>query len=233
MRIAATADIHSPTYFELFRKSLQKVKRPDLFLLAGDICAAGHKEQYKNVIEAVRKKIDCPIVACFGNTEFEQDYEKIKEIAPEVIFLVDEPLVLERKNIGIVGTKGCLDQPTYWQKKNIAGIEMIYKQRFEKVSALLKNMKAEIKILLMHYSPTHLTLKGEKPFAYGSLAYKKFERVIAETKPSLVIHAHAHHGTQQAFIDSVPIFNVSLPANNRIVEIDLSNLPKAGLKNFM
>jgi len=47
------------------------------------------------------------------------------------------------------------------------------------------------------------------------------------------VHGHAHNGIPLAFIDSIPVFNVSLPVNKKIVQIDLDNLPKPGLMKFV
>lgn len=235
MRIAAIADIHSPIYLELFWKSLQKIKKPDMFLLAGDICNRGLKNQYKPILELIERKTDCLIIACFGNDEFEQHYDYIKELVPKIKFLVDESLIIEIKGreIGIVGSKGGLDRPTYWQQRNIKDIYEKYEKRYKRVKELLERLKTKVKILLMHYSPTYKTLKGENPEVYSSLSYKRYEDVITELKPSLVMHGHAHNGIPLAFINKIPIFNVSLPANNKIIEIDLDNLPKTGLEKFV
>jgi len=85
----------------------------------------------------------------------------------------------------------------------------------------------------MHYAPTYKTLEGEQEYVYSMLGCKKFEQVISETKPTLVVHGHAHNGIPLAFIDSIPVFNVSLPVNKKIVQIDLDNLPKPGLMKFV
>lgn len=235
MLISAVADIHCPSYLDLFLKNMESARKPDLLLLAGDICEIRRKEEYRTVLNIIRKNWGCPIVACFGNTEFDEEYDEIRKMCRDIIFLEDESTILKisGKEVGIVGTKGCLDEPTFWQRKYYPQIYEFYRDRLEKTTELLKQLKTEIKILLMHYSPTYKTLEGENPNIYSSLGCKKFEAVTKETNPTLVVHGHAHMGTPLAFIDSTPIFNVSLPVNKKIVEIDPDSLPKPGLKKFI
>ncbi len=238
MIIAAVGDLDPLRgNYEPFLEALQNAKSPALLLFAGDMYERSQPDNYGIILDLIDKvKWDCPTVAVFGNREFEQEYDKIKEICGERIrFLVDESLVIKisGKEIGIVGSKGCLDNPTWWQLTNIPGIREMYKQRAQRLAELLKALRTEIKILLTHYAPTHRTLKGENPNAFGGLGYKGLEDALLEAKATLAVHGHAHFGTQQAFIDSIPIFNVAFPVNKKIVEIDLGNLPKAGLAKFV
>lgn len=240
MRIAATSDLDAlQGNFETFWSALQKLEKADLFLWAGDMCDLRKIDEYKTIMRYIeQKKLKCPIIACFGNKEFDQDYDKIKKICGErVIFLDDETFVTEinGKKVGIVGTKGGLDNPTFWQVKNIKNIKEIYAKRCETIAQQLENLKrlVDITILLMHYAPTHKTLKGENPSVYSGLSYQKYEEVIKEAKPDIVIHGHAHLGIPSEFIDDVPVFNVSFPANKKIVEIDTDTLAKKGLRMFV
>jgi len=240
MKIATTSDIHYPTYSELFWSEIQKIDNPDLFLLAGDVCEAFHPENYKKVIDILDKKgVKCPIVGVFGNTEFDQDYEKIRDMCKgKIVFLKDEMLNLEidGKKIVIIGTRGGLDKPTSWQLRNIPNIKEIYKKSYDKVTKLLeqaKMFKPDITILMMHYSPTRLTVKGEPNYSYPGLSYKAYEETIKKFKPTFVIHGHAHSGTKFGELDDVPIYNVALPLNMKIIEIDTENPEKEGLMKFI
>lgn len=242
MLISATSDLDMLAgNYENFWLALQTATKPDLLLLAGDICVnswrAAQWSTFLNYIE--RKRWDCPIVAVWGNREFDEHFEKIKRIcAARVVFLTDESFITEigGKRVGIVGTRGCLDQPTTWQDSNIPNIKELYKRRFETVShqlAALDVLKVDVKILLMHYAPTYKTLKGEDPDTYAGLGYEKFEETIKKAKPSFVVHGHAHYGIPLAFVDNVPVFNVAFSVNKKIVEIDTEKLPEKGLRAFV
>jgi Icc-related predicted phosphoesterase len=241
MLIAATSDMDALNGdFAKFADALAAARKPDLFLWAGDMCDFKMSHQYRDALRLVEHAgWSCPIIAVWGNKEFEQEYDKIKHITGNrVVFLDDEMFMTETggKRIGIVGTKGCLDRPTWWQSRTIQDIHERYKKRFEKVTGLMANMNAlklDIKILLSHYALTYQTLKGERPEVYGGLGYRAFEKAIAEAKPTLAIHGHAHFGTALAFVDSVPVFNVAFPVNKGIVLIDTDKLPAKGLRSFV
>ena len=59
-----------------------------------------------------------------------------------------------------------------------------------------------------------------------------FENVINTRKPNLVVHGHSHRGTKQAWIDTVPVFNVAFPLNREIVIIDTEKI-KLGIAKFV
>jgi len=237
MIIAAISDL-DPLGFDLepFWNMIKRTKNPDLFLLGGDIYEYRSPETYGLILDFLKlRKWKCPIVAVFGNREFDDDKDDIKKICKKrITFLEEEDIVLKIKNkkVGIVGTEGSLDIPTWWQWKNIPDIRKTYDERMEKVKKLLENIKCDIKILLMHYTPTYKTLKGEDKRVFGSLGSKKYEKVIIETKPTFVVHGHAHYGIPLAFVDSIPVFNVCLNINRKIVEINPDKLPKHGLSKF-
>ena len=237
MIIAATGDLEELGIdLELLWRMIKKIKEPDLLLFAGDMYEYRTPEVYNLFLDFIKmSKWKCPIIAVFGNSEFDEDVDDIKKICKKRITFLEEEsikLKIKNKNVGIVGTRGSLDIPTWWQFHNISDIKETYKERTDNIKKLLENLKTDIKILLMHYSPTYKTLKGEDPRLYPVLGSKKYEKVISETKPTFVVHGHAHYGIPLVFVDSVPIFNVAVSVNKKIVEIDPSNLPKTGLKKF-
>ncbi|MFH8086833.1 MAG: metallophosphoesterase [Candidatus Aenigmatarchaeota archaeon] len=236
MIIAATADVHSPQYYEDFVRVVDNLRiKPDLFLIAGDMIERGDLKEYEKINNVLFGKITCPIVACFGNNEYEDLREKIKANHKEIRFLDDESIVLTVKelSVGIIGTTGSLDVPTLWQKKNVPNIEKVYEERINFVDRHLQRIFADFKILLVHYSPTYKTLEGENPQFYSNLGSQKYEKVLIERKPNLVIHGHSHKGTKQAWIDKVPVFNVAFPLNKEIVIIDTEKDLKPGISKFV
>jgi len=225
MIIAATGDVHSPQYFEGFVRSVDGLKvKPDLFLMVGDMVNRGDLKEYDKIYNTLFGKVSCPILSCFGNNEFQEIREEIRKKYSDIKFLDDQSAILTvgEKVVGIVGTTGSLDTPTPWQKANVPNIEKIYQQRVSFVDSHLQRMVLDIPltIVLMHYAPTFKTLEGENPRFYTSQGSQMYENVLVQRKPSLVIHGHSHRGTKQAWVDSVPVFNVSLPLNRQIVVID-------------
>jgi len=236
MIIAAVGDVHTPRFFEEFIRAVDRINvKPDLFLLAGDMVDRGDVAAYERVSNVLFGKVNCPIVACFGNTEFQNLREQIKEKYKEIKFLDDEATVLQIGSsvVGIVGTTGSLDEPTSWQRANIPNIVNIYRSRIATVDNLLGRMKTGISILLMHYAPTYKTLEGENPNFYKNMGSRAFEMTLINKKPTLVVHGHSHRGQKSAWIDTVPIYNVSFLLNRQIVIIDTEKDLKPGITKFV
>lgn len=225
--IGATGDIHSPKYIQLFKEALEKteIDKLDVLIFTGDIIYKGKINELKNVLKILDDfEIKCPIISVFGNEEYEQLHNEIREIASgKIRFLEDELLEIKirGKTLGIVGSKGSLDKPTTWQARNIPNIKEIYNERVNKVDELLGQLNSDFKLLVLHYAPTYKTLKGEKPEIYPFLGCKKYEKVITKRHPDVVIHGHAHSGKPKDYVGNVPIYNVALPLVKKIVTVKL------------
>ena len=235
MIIAATSDVNTPRYYGDFVAALDRMsQKPHLFLIAGDMVNRGEISEYQKVYNALFGKVSCPIVACFGNNEYEQARETVKREFRDIRFLDDQSIVISfgSLDVGVFGTTGSLETPTPWQKANIPDIERLFQQRMELADKHLQRMTGMFKILLTHYAPTYKTLEGENPRFFSSMGNQVFENVINNRKPSLVIHGHSHRGLKQAWVDTVPVFNVAFPLNREIVIIDTDKL-KTGIAKFV
>lgn len=208
----------------------------DLLLLAGDITDANDLGAYGKVLNIIRKRSAFPIVAVFGNDEYEQDRAHYRDVY-DITFLDDERVDLDIAGVKvrIVGTTGSLDRPTWWQKNNVPRIWEKYLERVEKVSSLLERDGRDLLILLSHYAPTYQTLKGEKKRAFPEMGSRAMEAVLLEKAPDLAIHAHAHGGTPSAVVSkeqrtlddlgkrtAVPVWNVSLPLNKKLIRFKVT-----------
>jgi len=240
MKILATSDVHSPIFYQDFVRAINSIsegEKIDLIILAGDMVERDlidkEIEEYRKIYNSFFGKFFVPIVAVFGNTEFDEYRERIKNEINGIRFLDDQAFEIKigNENVLIFGSTGSLDEPTKWQQSHIPNIRQIYKTRAEKARSYLKNYSG-FKILLTHYAPTYKTLDGENPHAYPSLGSLEMEKIILETKPNLVIHGHVHHGTKFAWVDTVPVFNVTFPLSKNLVIIDTEKL-KPGLQKFI
>jgi len=235
MIIAATGDVHSPRYFDEYVRAVDELQvKPQLFLITGDMVHRGVLAEYEKIYNVLFGRISCPIVACFGNNEFEEIRAQLKRKYPTIRFLDDQSVILRANytTVGIVGTTGSLETPTPWQRRNIPNIERLYVERVDLVRRHLERMIVEFKIVLMHYAPTYKTLEGENPRFYSSMGWNVYENVLTQQKPDLVVHSHSHRGKKMAWVNTVPVFNVSLPLNREIVVIDTAKL-KPGLSKFV
>ena len=234
MIIAAVSDIHGKDNFSVFRESAENIPNPDLFLLAGDIIKKGDIYFLPRIL-GILSKFSCPKIACFGNEGYAEIRENIiSSTRPGIRWLDEESVVLDikGKKIGISGSAGSLERPTHWQNVNIPDIREQYEKRRLNMYSMLAGMKANFKIAMMHYSPTHETLRGENESSWPWLADSVMGKTIARALPDIVVHGHAHKGNAKGFISRVPVFNVSLPARGEITMIDTDDLPKPGLWRF-
>jgi Icc-related predicted phosphoesterase len=238
MLISAIADLDIlGMEIDPFFEAARSAKKPDMMLLAGDIYEFRNPEIYGLLIDLFKmKKWDCPIYAVIGNREFDEDMDEVRKICKKrIIFLDDQSVELRvaGKKVGIVGTRGALDSPTWWQSKHVPNIVKANADRIKKCQKLLDELNVDVKILLSHYSPTYKTLVGENKNLYSVLGSKKFEDVLIKSNVTFAVHGHAHYGIPLAFVDSVPVFNVAFEISKKIIEIDTDKLPKPGLFKFV
>ncbi|MHC1591596.1 MAG: metallophosphoesterase family protein [Candidatus Helarchaeales archaeon] len=215
--LGCISDIHSPRFLSMFREALKKdyhrLESCDLILLAGDLINKGDISSLSEVIDPL-EQLNIPLIAVFGNEEYDSLHEKIKsEVGNKIRYLDDESITLKIKNqeIGIIGSKGSLDRPTSWQQKNIPGIQEFYARRIKTIASLIQKTRAKIKILLLHYPPTYKTIVGERPSAYPYIGCRRMGRILKKNRVDAVIHGHAHLGIPFAYHYEIPVYNVSLP----------------------
>ncbi len=177
------------------------------------------------IVEKLKEAdLKCPIVSCFGN----DDYDSIKESLRTqgegtIIFLEDELMTftIQGRKVAIIGSRGVLDQPTFWQSRNITGIRNQYTERVVILDSLLTEANAlnAYTILLTHYASTFVTLKGEPNRDFAQMGSQRVEELLQRHIPKLVIHGHAHRGQRKAKVNKIQVYNVALPLNREIVVI--------------
>ncbi len=228
LKILATADIHSPRYLEMFKRSLKEFDREvDIVILAGDLVERNNVYALKPAYDLILEKYsDKPIIAVFGNEEYRGFEKKYIELYKGFKWLNDSYIVIEINgySVGVIGTRGALDKPTAWQARNMPGIYKYYSELPSRIASFTDRLVQEnvdIIILVTHYGVTYSNLEGEPRHIWPYLASKRFENVIKNKPIDLVIHAHAHNSVRElVYIDGKPVYNVSLPARGRIVYIE-------------
>jgi len=197
-------------------------------LFAGDLVNRGNYNAMRSLLAELRAaKLSCPVYSCFGNDEFDSVKDTLRDIAKGgITFLDDELAIAELGEVGrvaIVGSRGALDQPTFWQARNIPGIQESYTARIGRLDKLLGEARsqADYTILLTHYACTFTTIEGEPQRAFPQMGSRRVEQLLKQHSPTLAIHGHAHRGRKQAMVGGVPVFNVALPLQGEIVIIDL------------
>ncbi len=234
MRIAAVGDVHGRGSLEPFRASLAAVEEPDLFLLAGDLTDHNRIDEFGDVVAAVKARVTCPIVCVFGNNEWTNDHATYRQKF-DLTFLDDEAKAFDigGESLRIIGSTGALDEPTWWQRNNLPGIEREYEMRVRELDQLLAG--DDRRLLLTHYPPTHATMGGEKESWRSQLGSRRLEAVVLLRQPDVVVHGHVHKGIPfaelepgQATLESfgevrrrIPVYNVAFPVTRKVTIIDV------------
>ncbi|MGC9148347.1 MAG: metallophosphoesterase family protein [Sulfolobales archaeon] len=226
LKFLAFGDSHVPRYFSLVVSSVNSLVgfRPDIVLLAGDIVDRGDVSGFEFVRSFLRSKYgsEVPILSVFGNEEYMDRQSIFRERYRDIIWLDDSCWVgnLSCCKLCVYGSRGSLEKLTPWQSRNASFLKDLYEKRIYLARENLLKLRREcdIVILLMHYSPTYLTLEGEPENIYKFLGHRGYEKIIYETKPDLVIHAHSHNSKKWfAKINSSYVINVSVPAVKSVI----------------
>jgi uncharacterized protein len=227
IRVAAAGDIHCS---EEERSRLEAAfvdaeAQADLILLAGDLTTYGEVEQ-ATVLAEITRGIDVPVFAVLGNHDWHADRRD------EVVAALEEGniRVLERHaetyevkgtGVGIVGTKGFIGGFPDAQLPDFGEplLRRVYAETSAEVEAIDRGLRSisecDVRIVLLHYSPTTTTLEGERQTIWAFLGSDRMARPIAEHRPDAVFHGHGHAGTFAGSIEDIPVFNVGVPVTGR------------------
>ena len=123
--------------------------------------------------------------------------------------------------LGVVGLKGFVGGfdghrlPDFGEPL----LRAVYDDMSADVDALDEGLRAiaacPLRIVLLHYAPVEGTLEGEPREIWAFLGSDRLAAPIAEHRPHVVLHGHAHAGTFEAAIADVPVYNVSAPVIGR------------------
>jgi len=223
LRIAAVADIHLGEDLRgHYRKKLDGIEqRADVLLVGGDLTRHGTVVEGRVVADELRD-LPIPVVAVLGNHDYHSDEnEAIIAILRNagIVVLDDEGVVLpvDGVRLGVAGGKGfgggfagkCASE--FGEPETKAFVRHT-KDIAERWRRALKDLDADHKIVLSHYSPVKDTLMGEPKEIYPFLgSYMLAEAADAEGA-ELFIHGHAHAGTEKGVTPGgIRVRNVALP----------------------
>jgi Icc-related predicted phosphoesterase len=178
------------------------------------------------VLAEACRQLDVPVVAVLGNHDWHLN--RTHEL---VAVLTDAGIrVLERSStrfdvrgtdVGIVGLKGFVGGFPDYVLPDFGEplLREVYAETTEDVVALDRELEevagCDVRIVLLHYAPTTTTLEGEPRGIWPFLGSDRLAGPIAEHRPDLVLHGHAHAGTFEGFIGRIPVYNVAIPVTGR------------------
>ena len=221
IRVAAAGDIHcDPQDRDRVEQAFERVvDQADLVLLAGDLTTYGQLEQAQ-VLADVCREFPLPVVAVLGNHDWHSDRtaELTELLTAAGVTVLDRSHVVtpvRGVSVGIVGLKGFMGG-FGGQMANFGEplVRACYAEVTADVEALNHGLEAiagtQVRIVLLHYSPSADTLEGEPPGIWAFLGTERLAAPIAAHKPDLVLHGHSHGGTFEGCIGPVPVYNVAV-----------------------
>jgi Icc-related predicted phosphoesterase len=222
IRIAAAGDIHTAEEerTRLEGAFAQADRQADLILLAGDLTTYGEPEQAR-VLAEVTNAIETPIFAVLGNHDWHADRrDEIVEVlqggAIRVLERDATTVEVGGATVGVVGTKGFIGgfPDAHLPDFGEPILRRVYAETSAEVEAIDRGLRAvagaDLKLVLLHYSPTTTTLEGERQTIWAFLGSDRMARPITQHRPDVVFHGHGHGGTFAGSIDGIPVFNVGV-----------------------
>jgi len=223
IRIAAAGDVHfdRKSHNRLSQHFAGMEHNADIFLLAGDLTQTGHPEEMIVLAEDLRK-CPVPVIAVLGNHDYHVDQvDVVTQILREAGVTVLEGnsivMTIGDNKVGIAGSKGFGGGFVGACGSDFGEPEMKSFMRHSKNNARLlentiKEMDADYKIVLLHYSPTAQTLAGEKKEIYPFLGSYYLAEAVDYGKADICFHGHAHGGVERGETPGgCPVRNVAQP----------------------
>ncbi len=221
IRVAAAGDLHAnEAVRERLAAAFAELDRTvDVVLLAGDLTTCGDPDEAVVLADACRG-LETPVCAVLGNHDWHlnRTHELVDVLADAGVRVLERNSVrldVRGQEVGIAGLKGFVGGfpdhvlPDFGEPL----LRRVYAETTEDVAALDRELavvdECDLRIVLLHYSPTTTTLEGEPRAIWAFLGSDRLAGPIAEHTPDLVLHGHAHAGTFEGFIGRVPVYNVA------------------------
>jgi len=237
-RIAAAGDIHVGADSEgQLRASLEPVAgEADVLLLAGDLTKRGELAEAA-VLASELRDLPLPVVAVLGNHDYESDQhraltQRLTDVGVSVLEGAGTVLQVGGGRLGIAGGKGFAGgfvgaSATAFGEPEMKAFVNSTARAAAALEAAASTLDADARVLLLHYSPIRGTLHGEDPELYPMLGSYLFAEVADRCRVDLVVHGHAHDGTEKGATPSgIPVRNVAQPVLRRpyaVYGIDLAS----------
>jgi len=217
VRLAALSDIH---YSKSSQGSLQPLftqiaEAADVLLLGGDLTDYGLPEEAR-ILAKDLAPVKIPVVAVLGNHDYEAGEEKeLSRILTDVGVHILDGDTWEYHNVGFAGVRGFCGgfgrgALGPWGEKIIKDFVHEAVQEALKLESALARLKADHRIVLLHYAPIRATVEGEPPEIFPFLGSSRLEDPIARFDVTAVFHGHAHKGAPEGRTQTgIPVFNVA------------------------
>jgi Icc-related predicted phosphoesterase len=225
--IAAAGDVHAS---EATRGTLEQAfadleERVDLVLLAGDLTTLGEPDQAQVLADACAGA-RVPVCAVLGNHDLhagrgDEVSAVLRDAGVHMLDRSSTTFELAGGEVGVVGAKGFVGGfpgshlPDFGEPL----LRRLYAETSAEVEAIRSGLQevahCPIRIVLLHYAPTSDTLHGEPEGIWTYLGCDRLATPIAEYRPDVVLHGHAHAGSFEGAIGTIPVYNVAVHVTGR------------------
>jgi len=207
IRVAAVGDLHvGPDSAGALREQLSGIhERADVLLIAGDLTKGGEPEEAE-ALALELEGLSVRVVAVLGNHDHHAD--RPAEIAgllreAGVAVLEGDAVRIDTPggSLGVAGVKGFgggfsgASGAEFGEPEMKAFIRHT-KERSEALGSALASLRTDVRVALMHYAPIRETLQGEPPEIFPFLGSYLLAEAVDRSGADLVIHGHAHRGTE-------------------------------------
>ena len=227
IRIAAAGDIHAgEAHRDRVEAAFSEIDgEADLILLAGDLTIHGDPEEARVLADACAD-LHTPVYAVLGNHDHHLGRAaEVEDVLREagLVVLDGECAIAEVHgvDVGIVGTKGFVggfpgsSLPDFGEPL----LRRVYAETTAQAAAIADGLQAvahcPLRVVLLHYAPVETTLEGEPEGIWTYLGCARLGVPIAEYRPDLVVHGHAHAGSFEGAIATTPVYNVAVHVTGR------------------
>ena len=230
IRVAAVADLHvgRESAGTLRPHLAHLADQADVLLLGGDLTRVGDPAEAEVLVAELADVLAAavPVVAVLGNHDYHADRQaEIVSLLEEggIDVLEGEELVIELEGgrLGVAGSKGFGGGFAGASGSDFGEPEMKAFIRHtqavaSRLETCLRDLDADVKIALLHYSPVPETLRGEPLEIYPFLGSYLLAEAIDIAGANLALHGHAHRGSEQGVTaGGVQVRNVAQPVINR------------------
>jgi Icc-related predicted phosphoesterase len=227
IRIAAAGDLHaSEATRERVTRAFETVAaESDVILLAGDLTTTGEPGQARVVADACRD-LEVPVFAVLGNHDFHagRTDELVAVVEDAGVHVLDRSwrtCEIDGLELGIVGAKGFVGGfpgsvlPDFGEPL----LREVYAETTRESEAIARGLqeivRCDLRVVLLHYAPIQATVEGEPEGIRVMLGSDRLATPIAEYGADLVLHGHAHAGSFQGCIGTIPVYNVAVHVTGR------------------
>jgi uncharacterized protein len=227
VKIAAAGDVHaSEATRDRIASAFARVQdEADIVLLAGDLTTHGEVDQALVLAEACRG-LSVPVCAILGNHDLhlgngEEISAVLREARVNMLERASAVYELRGVDVGVAAAKGFVGGfpgsalPDFGEPL----LRRVYAETSAEVDAIARGLQeiahCAVRIVLLHYAPTSDTLHGEPEGIWTYLGCDRLALPIAEYRPDVVLHGHAHAGSFEGAIGLVPVYNVAVHVTGR------------------